>query len=493
MIDDRTYENSDAANADRDNSAADRIEVEVLIPDNSEAASAANVAEDANTEDVAANLGSEREMRRRNAEQTLAKIAELRLKRSVATVQKENVDELTADSAAEQNDVVIDAPSPYPTDILTVSNSEEEMTCQNAPEEQAMEPNNTNVDIENTVAPDGASGTADAIAREYVHDEPANVVTDVDDAAPVVKEQPVQAPPVYTCSAPVVYPYIPVYAEGAKAIGVSSPASYEKQLDKLGAREAKKKRNDEVSMKDLLAIFAPKLWIIALCAVLLSILLGGYAMFFKRDTYTSKATFMISTTSGSVTDSDLNLSYKMIDIIDVHVSREDFLHSVADTINNTYKNKGWKVTAKELKNAISITKLNEDAPAFTLSITTGDDIKSLAISEILCEYLAPTEVTDETVTLVGDFMHPSYARVTMRKIDSPELGGVNDKGVLTNAIIGFLGGAVASMVVVYMIAMFDVVIHDRKKLEDHFGLPILGVIPRYDSAANGGAKGGNVK
>ena len=36
------------------------------------------------------------------------------------------------------------------------------------------------------------------------------------------------------------------------------------------------------------------------------------------------------------------------------------------------------------------------------------------------------------------------------------------------------------MAVVYVSAMFDVVIHDRKKLEDNFDIPVLGVIPRYD-------------
>ena len=78
-----------------------------------------------------------------------------------------------------------------------------------------------------------------------------------------------------------------------------------------------KKRNDEISVKDIINLFIPKLWIIVVCAVVLGVLLGGYASFFKSDTYTSKVTFMVSTTTGGVTDGDLKLSRQIIDIIEI--------------------------------------------------------------------------------------------------------------------------------------------------------------------------------
>ena len=251
--------------------------------------------------------------------------------------------------------------------------------------------------------------------------------------------------------------------------------------------ESSKKRNEDVTIKDVVRVFIPKLWIIAICAVVLSLVLGGYAMLFKADTYTSKATFIVSTTTGGITDGDLKLSYKVIGVIKDHVESNDFLSEVADTVNREYSAKNYKVTAQELKRSVKLSNDNEDVPSFSLTITTTDAAKSRDIAYVLRDYMLVDSIDDEN--RIQEFMHQSYSKVTMTCIDSPALGSANDKGVTKNAIVGFLAGAVISMVVIYMIAMFDVVIHDRKKLEDHFDIPILGVIPKYDGAADDAAKG----
>lgn len=256
----------------------------------------------------------------------------------------------------------------------------------------------------------------------------------------------------------------------------------------IAPRSFLKKRSDEVSIKDIINLFIPKLWIIVVCAIVLSVLLGGYASFFKNDTYTSKVTFMVSTTTGGVTDGDLKLSRQVINIIDIHIGSDDFLQDVAVTLNEKNPDKGWNISAKELNRAISLSMLNDDAPAFTLSITTTDAVMSYEIAEVLTSYLVADPVTGADAP-IKSFMQSSFYRVTMKKIDSPELGTVNDKGVATNAIVGFLVGAVVSMVLIYVAAVFDVVIHDRKKLEEHFDLPILGVIPRYEGPTDSDAKG----
>lgn len=248
-----------------------------------------------------------------------------------------------------------------------------------------------------------------------------------------------------------------------------------------------KKHNDDVSMKDIIKIFIPKLWIVAICAVILGIVLGGYAMLFKADTYTSETTFIVSTTSGGITDGDLKLSYKVIDVLEVQILSEDFLDLVAEAVNEEYK--GWNVTARELKRAVKIEKISEEAPAFTLSVTTDTAAKSHDIADVLRNYMTIDSEKEDKYN-IQRHMHGSYSKVTMTCIDTPTLGVKNDKGVATKAIIGFLAGAVISMVVIYMIAMFDVVIHDRKKLEDNFDIPILGVIPKYDVPQSDTSKGG---
>ena len=47
-----------------------------------------------------------------------------------------------------------------------------------------------------------------------------------------------------------------------------------------------KKHNDEITLKDIFDIFLPKIWLIALVAVIFAAMLGGYTLFVKEDTYT---------------------------------------------------------------------------------------------------------------------------------------------------------------------------------------------------------------
>ena len=53
------------------------------------------------------------------------------------------------------------------------------------------------------------------------------------------------------------------------------------------------KQREEITLKDLADIFIPKVWFIALVAVVFAGVFGGYSMFFKRDTYTSNAIYML--------------------------------------------------------------------------------------------------------------------------------------------------------------------------------------------------------
>ena len=63
---------------------------------------------------------------------------------------------------------------------------------------------------------------------------------------------------------------------------------------------------------------------------------------------------------------------------------------------------------------------------------------------------------------------------------SPTPNSANSKNVTRNTFIGFMGGSFLAMIVVFLFAQFDIYVHDKKKLEETFDLPIIGLIPRYD-------------
>jgi capsular polysaccharide biosynthesis protein len=236
-----------------------------------------------------------------------------------------------------------------------------------------------------------------------------------------------------------------------------------------------KKQNDEISIKDFVSLFAPKLWLIVVCAVVLGMLLGGYSLFLKSDTYTSKASLMVSMkNSSSISASDIALSSMIIENLEVVLFSRDFLEVVAEDINTneSYQKQNWNVNHNTLRRAISFTP-NGETSTFDLTITTSSNLLSYVIANTVIDH-----IMGDTL---AKFLPSAYSAIIMTRIESPLPNTTkNDKGVLTSTLVGLLVGAVGSMAVVYISAMFDVVIHDRKKLEDNFDIPILGVIPRYD-------------
>lgn len=236
-----------------------------------------------------------------------------------------------------------------------------------------------------------------------------------------------------------------------------------------------KKQNDEISIRDLIGLIIPKLWIVVICAVALSLILGGYAIFLKKDTYTSSASLKVSKdTTTNINPSDMSLYSMIIEDMEGVVLSYNFLEKVSSDINANpdYSERDWNLSPQYLKGVISIIPKGETS-IFKVSVTTTDPLMSKAITESVVD-----RIEDGTLS---SFLGKGYDLILMTEIDPPTYTEIpNNKGIFTNILVGFLAGAVLSMVVIYIVAMFDVIIHDRKKLEDTFDIPVLGVIPRYD-------------
>ena len=251
-----------------------------------------------------------------------------------------------------------------------------------------------------------------------------------------------------------------------------------------------KGRNEEVGVKDLLSIFKPKLWLIVLCAVVLSVIFATYSALFKPDTYTSRSILMLSRdNSTTISTSDIELSYLVIENLGIVMSSRDFLEVVATSVNETYAERGWNITGEELSKCVALSSSGETS-VFSIKVTTTDSFKSYAISEVFVSYLLPNLAAD-TDAPIKSFLPNNYSKINIKCIESPrQVTERNSKGVTTNALIGFLVGGFACALVVYLIYIFDVVIRDRKKLEDHFDIPVIGVIPKYSSDTKEAEEGG---
>ncbi len=240
-----------------------------------------------------------------------------------------------------------------------------------------------------------------------------------------------------------------------------------------------KKQREEITIKDLINIFVPNIWIIALVTVVCAALLGGYAMFIKEDTYTSSAKFIMSKTPNqsssqnttittSFSAADIEAMQEVIGMSEQVMETKDYLTTVRDELI-AKDEKYQSVTLSELRDILSI-KIDGDATVFDLSAVTEDPQFSYDILDIV--YHTFPDVIRDTFS--------SYS-IVIKVIDTPaKPTSADSKGVLKNAVIGGLCGLVLTMLVVFVVSKLDVVIRSKEKIEESFDIPIIGMIPRFE-------------
>ena len=247
--------------------------------------------------------------------------------------------------------------------------------------------------------------------------------------------------------------------------------------------ESKNRQNsDEITIRGLVEIFVPKLWIIALVGVLFAGVFGFYSAFVKDDTYTSTAKFIMVKTptkynenvTGAAQNTGINANeiaamQSLIDMSEQVMKTDDFLVSVKEELvkrNEDYE----KLEISTLRSMLSIS-LDGEGTVFDLKCVSKDSKLSFDITEVV--YLTLPDVIREVFS--------SYA-IIIKDIQTPtEAKAPNSKNTARNTIIGLLAGVLLAMVVVFVISKLDVAIRTKEKIESNFDIPVIGVIPRLDS------------
>ena len=226
-----------------------------------------------------------------------------------------------------------------------------------------------------------------------------------------------------------------------------------------------KKHNDEFTFQDLVRLFVPKIWIIVLVALLGTVVLGLRSEFLVKDTYSSTVTLYSYINPGETNLNDINAAQQQVKTYEQLFKSKAFIKIVIDKLGPEDKD---KYTGLSVKPTFSV-KQKGSTELFDVSVTSIDRDMAYAMT------VAVMSTCEENIT---EFI-PNSSNVTV--VDYPERpGSPNSKNVLRNAVIGFIGGALISMIAIFIFNLLDVTIRDRKKIEDNFDLPILGVIPRHD-------------
>ena len=227
-----------------------------------------------------------------------------------------------------------------------------------------------------------------------------------------------------------------------------------------------RKENEDITIKDLLDIFLPKVWLIVLISVLSAVLLGGYSMFLKKDTYTSEISFWVYADTESIPTSGgyTGVQSLVADYTNLLKSRT-FSENIALRLQDRYSG----ITADYVRSMISI-KQREDTNFFDVTVRSGSAQLSKDVADLVDE-IAPYYISEKCDYSVNAIV-----------IDEPLIATVADsKNIVRNAVIGFAIGLVVSALIVFIADKFDITIRSRDKLEGRYDIPIICAIPKLES------------
>ena len=228
------------------------------------------------------------------------------------------------------------------------------------------------------------------------------------------------------------------------------------------------KRNDEFSLKELVTLFIPRLWLIIIIGMIVGTAFGGYSAFVKEKTYTSSVTIHIVKQSSSMSTGDLDVVSKVIEDYKILVGTEIFLEYVTDDIHASVDYvEEWNIDNGYIKSHMSTRGVTDDI--LEISVTTDKQKKSHLIASVV----------SDVIMAKSDELFAFDDSLTLKILNPSKENGANSKNVPRNIAVGFAGGALVTMLAIFLFAQFDVVVHDKRKLEDTFELPIIGIIPRY--------------
>ena len=199
-------------------------------------------------------------------------------------------------------------------------------------------------------------------------------------------------------------------------------------------------------------------------------------MFFTDDTYTSSLILQIEKLPDDdkkTSTTELSFARNALPTIKYCLATEDFLDQIIDVLPAVESEDA--VSYKALKSMVALSVI-EDTELLRIDVTSSDEVFAFSVAKAYSE-IVPGFVME---------MYKQNIEVELR--NSPRAATVNSRGTVKNAIVGFIGGALLAAVMVFVVSMLDVTVHDRKKIEENFDLPVLGVIPKVD--VTGASKGG---
>ena len=224
------------------------------------------------------------------------------------------------------------------------------------------------------------------------------------------------------------------------------------------------KNTIELDLKEVFKILVKRIWIIALCAVIVGASVYGYLVNFVPNQYRAKVTMYINNNekgavSEGVTSANLTAAQKLVDTY-VEIIKTDRILDIV--VLKT----GLPLSASEVRAMISADAVNDTA-MFEVSVTSKNAATAYGIAMALAE-VAPNEIPeiiDGSYAILVDEPKVPYSPVPPRR--------------LLKSILGAIIGALCAAVFFVLRNVLDTHVRTEEELERIGDIPVLGTIPDF--------------
>lgn len=215
-----------------------------------------------------------------------------------------------------------------------------------------------------------------------------------------------------------------------------------------------------------------RIWVVGICAVLVACIAFGVSAFIISPKYSSSVMFYVNNSSISLNDvgfsissSDISAAQSLVKTYNVLLKNRTTLERVIDETEVSY-------TWKELYKMIEASSVNE-TEVMLVTVTGKDPYEAKKIANGIAKVL-PQRVTE---IVEGTSMEVVDSAIANKTKVSPS--------ITKYTAVGFILGAVLSLIVLVIRALMDNTIHDEDYILQNYDYPILAKIPDLvDSSTN---------
>ena len=254
-------------------------------------------------------------------------------------------------------------------------------------------------------------------------------------------------------------------------------------------------RSNEFTIRDLIGIVIPKLWIVAIVSILVSAAVGIYSLMFDKDeTYSTNVQFYVHFGATEANSIDIAKARQLVPVyISAYKSRsfgDNLLEEVKKSSYVKDNPKYANLSAAAFSSMFSFS-LDEEVPIMNITVTHYDPNFALTVAEALTKLSYDFSVSEggsedsdaEVVLPIHDLVPHKAEFKIYQRAELPTVPN-NDKNLVKSVVISFFAAAVLSLAAIVVFALLDVKVRDKKKIENVVNVPVLGVIPKYTTEKN---------